>query len=312
MFSQRTSFSNNGIIGLTGLAGLALLILAHPAFSGTLLLQSTVGFSGSGSGPAAQATYQSGSGLSYNGVGVLTNMPDPMPLGLNSATLDLTAYEGESYSNFDVASGGFHFFDNTTSTNPGSATLAESLVSFEDGGTFSFSGLPPGASVTVGWGLTVEGTCSFPLAPEGTIFESVGWSVGSAVSSWDGECSGAGSIAGSFPGIGFTSYSLQNLTSYSFQLEGFTTVTNGQHVFEGLQYSLSSSGALANFRDTVQLSLQLPPGVTFTPDDGVFLTGTVPEPATMLLVGAAFCIASLVRRKRGSPSPGSVDTHFEA
>ncbi len=72
---------------------------------------------------------------------------------------------------------------------------------------------------------------------------------------------------------------------------------------------LFSETGLANFADTAQLSIDLPPGFTFTSNSGVLLTEVAqptPEPATLPLITAglaALCVSGW-RRPRASTSAG--------
>jgi hypothetical protein len=83
----------------------------------------------------------------------------------------------------------------------------------------------------------------------------------------------------------WVSYTNPVNTPTQLVFDGVLAVTSGQDLGFFLQQQMNCNvGAVCNFGDPLQVSLDLPQGVTFTSDSGVFLSGTspsaVPEPWT--------------------------------
>ncbi len=98
---------------------------------------------------------------------------------------------------------------------------------------------------------------------------------------------------------GWQTFSFTNKSATGFDFDGTLIALDGGAF--GTQVSLvldCTSGGCA-FDHTAILSLGLPSNLTFTSDSGVFLTQSVPEPATLsLMVGVALLLSARLRRLR--------------
>jgi hypothetical protein len=82
---------------------------------------------------------------------------------------------------------------------------------------------------------------------------------------------------------------VSNETVNSILFSGMFQVSNNQDVPIVFQQGITcGNGVDCDFQNTAQLSLVLPPGVTYTSDSGVFLSQSVstPEPGSAVLLGA--------------------------
>ena len=106
----------------------------------------------------------------------------------------------------------------------------------------------------------------------------------------------SGSITGCFGNTTLTA-TVDVLTSNPIvSVQSFLSV-NADNCRNGFPNCSTDLHGLADAGHTAQISLQLPPGFTFTSDSGVFLT-QVPEPSTVLLLTSGLLAIAATRRRR--------------
>ena len=102
---------------------------------------------------------------------------------------------------------------------------------------------------------------------------------------------------------GFTAYSFSNKTATGFDFTGTLHVSNNQRLEMYTGLYLDCSYSMCDFGHTARVGLEVPNGVSFTSDSGVFLTAAngvpaVPEPATWALMLAGFGVIGGVAKRR--------------
>jgi hypothetical protein len=173
-------------------------------------------------------------------------------------------------------------------------------VTMEDGLTFNFAG---GGTRDIPFQLTVNGSLTVPS--DGSYSQSVLASVGAAQVQWGADYNSQGSASLLLPGTeNWVSYTDPVNTPTQLVFNGLFAVTSGQDLAFFLQDQMNcNDGAVCDFADPIQFSLNLPQGVTLTSDSGIFLsqspsTSPVPEPRTWGFMGACLLALGLTGWKK--------------
>ncbi len=113
---------------------------------------------------------------------------------------------------------------------------------------------------------------------------------------------------------GWVSYSFSPFTPDHLVFHGvYALYGASQSVDIGEALFANSAGGYSNYANTADLSFQLPDGVSFTSDSGVFLAaaGGVPEPASWAMMLLGFGAAGTAARRRRdalTPAPARLDS----
>lgn len=297
---------------------------ALPPGVGVYLQNSMAGLGG-GIGDSSYAssgtvTIYSGGGLQVDNPGVpgisyaLTS-PTTMPLGLTTATLSaigsIPAYgggtgTGTASATADLAGGVLRAATGSAADVPyigvgpvSPRVLSQSMM--QDYVTFSVASAA-GADVVLTAHLDGSYALSDPVYANASVRNFV--SFGGSFTYYGGDNSSGDSYGYNGSPIGsFSSYSFSNETATGFDFTGTLHVTDGQRVESTTALYLDCSSSSCDFSHTARIGLNVPTGVSFTSDSGVFLTGTnpvaaVPEPSTWALMLAGFAAVGRVARRR--------------
>lgn len=156
-----------------------------------------------------------------------------------------------------------------------------------------------GGSPTTEIGVTVD--LRGVMTGQSSLLEQVGFGSANFFNQISSTVSAGPSIVSS-SAAGWVSYDFSPSTSGHIVFRGVYQLTGAsEHVNIGDFLFADSSGGYSDYAHTSDFSLQLPRGVSFASDSGVFLTGTggVPEPASwaMIVSGAALTGAAMRRRR---------------
>jgi hypothetical protein len=292
-------------------AGLGILALEIPASADTVALGVSASISGAplGNSEALYASQALGGDNDVNGctVGLCTQLGDPTAAitttpnstaaGLLSYALNLSAVGSSVMAGGNLAMGTAGI--SMTSGSGGNGSTETELgggVTMEDGVTFNFAG---GGTRDIGFQLTVNGSINVPT--DGSYSQNLLASVGTAQVQWAADfanANGGTPVSLLLPGTeNWVSYTNPVNTPTQLVFNGVFAVTSGQDLPFFLQDQMNCNvGAVCDFGDPIQFSLDLPQGVTFTSDSGVLLSGVqstsaVPEPRTWGIM--AVCLFAL-------------------
>lgn len=223
------------------------------------------------------------------------------PTALDVGTYNAQLFSATANASADLASGQLHVF--ASSDGPAVATA---YTHFSDVITIApTQGFVDFFLAT--FTLTVEGTLTGNADGGGTL--QVGSTIDSATVGGTAICTAAPTVCSPVPSTPGGSVT-QTLAATIYVDPANPIVFIQPFLFAGANdingHFLFDESGLANFGDTAQLSIDLPPGFAFTSNSGVLLTEGVqsaPEPATWPLMGAglaALC-ACAWRRRRATP-----------
>ncbi|MGD0296341.1 MAG: hypothetical protein ABSE86_04445 [Bryobacteraceae bacterium] len=218
----------------------------------------------------------------------LTTSPNSSAPGLLAYSTNLSADGSNATVSGSLAAGNARI--SLSSVQGSVETNVSGGVTMEDGVTFNFAG---GGTRDIGFQLTVDGSITVPT--DGSYVQSVLASVGAAQVQWGADfvnSNGGTPVSSLLPGTeNWVSYTDPINTPTQLVFSGLLAVTSGQDLGFLLQDQMNcNAGAVCDFGDPIQFSLNLPQGVTFTSDSGVFLSGVqstpTPEPRTWGFLGA--------------------------
>jgi hypothetical protein len=224
----------------------------------------------------------------------LTTSPNSSAPGLLAYSTNLSADGSNATVSGSLAAG--HAGISLSSVQGSVETNVSGGVTMEDGVTFNFAG---GGTRDIGFQLTVDGSVTVPT--DGSYVQSVLASVGTAQVQWGADfvnSNGGTPVSSLLPGTeNWVSYTDPVNTPTQLVFNGVFAVTSGQDLPFFLQDQMNcNAGAVCDFGDPIQFSLNLPQGVTYTSDSGVLLsqpsTSAVPEPENLGFLGA--CLFALV------------------
>lgn len=266
---------------------------------------------------AGDASYASGPGISiYNGGGLKTSgltqydtfSSSVSQPGATTASMSISsnvnANTQESSSSYASLASGIMRSQVATVTTGSSRAITDQTLA--DTATFTVNGAP---SAQIQVNVHLDGKATGVGKNAGQETNDLHFTFGGSFQ-WEGYVSNNGSTgishngaSGYVPPYGWDSYTFSNETVTGFDFVGLYTVTNGQTVNFGDDFSLDcSSGALCDFSNTSRFSLTLPSNVNFSSGSGVLLTqspSATPEPGTMLLfIPALTAVVFAARRKK--------------
>jgi hypothetical protein len=205
---------------------------------------------------------------------------------------------GEVHVGADLAGG--DLFVHATSEGPSADAGGEAQI----GDTLTFGGTISSTSVTT---FRMSGTWSTSNSGDNSNGFAAGW-----LDIFDDNGLLTGGVACSTPNSSFGCGSTNNQTEVTVVGNSFfisSTVNVDFHkkvLVEFVVYASTFSTSSADISDPI--SIDLPPGVTFTSASGVFLTrvGSVPEPSTWAMVLAGFASFAVLgrRARRRTAAPG--------
>lgn len=217
-------------------------------------------------------------------------------------TLVLASPTGETASasaQGDLTSGSVH-----SKSNGSTGAEGVTFVQIQDNVHFTVAGAN-GSTVTpiqITW--TFDGTLSGPfLGFSGTpVSASSNLTLGGSVSAAEDVFGGPPTLTG-VAQSGWVSFNYSSETPSLVQFTGVYDLTGASVTlpFSLALHTLGSNGDEADFSQTSQVGLILPSGVTYTSDSGAFLTAPVPEPSSLILIGLALLMTSMVRRTHRGP-----------
>ena len=304
------------VIAAASASPAALAQAALPPGVGVYVDNSISGIGEASYASSGTVTIYSAGGL-YVGTSPYTyglTSPSTMPLGLTTATLssigsDIPAGHatGEASATADLAGGVLRATTASLADVPfqgvGPVGARVGTTSFmQDYVTFAVASAQ-GADIVVTSSLDGFDALSDPYYASASARMVV--SFGGSFSYYGGEDVAGNTTAYHGAVLGdFTSYSFTNETPTGFDFTGVLHVTDGERLRMSTGLYLDCSYSSCGFGNTARVGLDLPDGVSFTSDSGVFLTDAVatapvPEPETWALMMAGFAsIVSVARRRR--------------
>jgi hypothetical protein len=300
------------------MVGLGILVAAIPARADVIALGLSAAVDGApqGNSEALYASQNLGGDNQVNGCSVglcdllgdptaaITSTPSSTAGGLFSYALALSAVGSSVTVSGSLATGNTGI--SMVSGAGGSSTETElgAGAILEDGLTFQVAG---GGSADIGIQLSLNGSVNVPA--DGSYTQSILMDLGAAQLQWAaGYVNSNNGIPTSTIEAGtenWVSYTTPVQTPTGLVFDGILSVTSGQDLQFFLNQQLTCNvGATCNFADPLSISLNLPAGVTFTSDSGVFLSqaqpaSPVPEPGAFGLTATCLLAAvALSRRTR--------------
>jgi hypothetical protein len=241
----------------------------------------------------------------------LATTPVSMLPGLTSGTLDVHASGSRALASISLGTGISRVLANSADDTAAQNSIYYTSVNAQDqavdGLTWHLAN--PSATAFVTINLHVDGNLLF-ASTNGSYSQDILLALGGGSFSWGAREAArdpAGAVFGGVTNSHWDSFSLTNQTATGFDFSGVYAVTDGQYTPVSFSQALDNCGfgALCDFTNTARLSFTLPAGVRFTSDSGVFLTeasappSTVPEPATLILIGLGMAGLGGSRRRHG-------------
>lgn len=190
---------------------------------------------------------------------------------------------------------------NAANSGGGSATAVA-----DDNVTFHVAGATASTVTDIGVTFTITGSPS-PATAEGagqiTVIGT--WDMnGSYLQAQIGQVDGTATVDATPAGLGTGWVTAgvspgSSVTDYTMTAEYAITGPSTTLPIELSMYASCGGGSSCDYSHTGQISFDLPSGVSFTSDSGVFLTAEgVPEPGTLAILAGALAILPVLRRGR--------------
>lgn len=227
----------------------------------------------------------------------LTYSPTVAPPGLSAVALNLFADSSEADVSGAMATGATHMYASSIENTTGCCveTLDALSLEMQDQLTFAVGG---SGSDTIDVGFSLDGAVA-PNVGAGSWLHTIEYNFGGPLMYWESGSGFSGPVTSPTSGWNTFSFTGDSLTGFTFA--GALTVTNGETVPLSFIEQLNCNiGAVCDFSNTGQMSLILPPDVSYSSASGVFLTqdATAPEPASLFLMTLGILAAGYVWRRR--------------
>ncbi len=233
---------------------------------------------------------------------VLTTTPGTLQPGAVSAGLSLVTGPDQADVSASLATGSIKTYLTGTALPPvdGVETDGQTKGVLSDGLTWHVAG---GGAAAVTISVHVDGTIENNV----NIFTQnlvmyLGAPQAQITFQGDSSTSPSGIVTQAFPyaNQNWVSEAFSNVSYTGFDFTGVFDVTNGEYAPFYMSFAIDPCGygLTCDFRDTDQVSFALPTGVSYTSDSGVFLSSSVPEPATLTLLAVGGVGAAFARRRR--------------
>lgn len=294
-----------------------------PPGVGIYLEQTIVGIGEASYASSGTVSIYSGGGLSTSSNSQFTyglTSPTTMPLGLTTATLSSIGSNipyghatGEASATADLSGG---VLRSTTASfadvpfqqvGPVSARVETTAV-MQDFVTFAVAS-SEGADVTVSAHLDGNYALSDPYYSNGSADMTVVF--GGSFTYYAG-LNAAGDITAYHGAVlgDYSSYTFSNETPTGFDFTGVLHVTDQERIRVAAGLYLDCSFSSCGFGNTARIGLDVPTGVSYTSDSGVFLAGAnavapIPEPETWAMLLAGFAVLGGMARRRAKAVGGS-------